>query len=371
MKFGFYSDLRGIQFHEGHKTWMQALPLGKYKHPLYGELVFNEERAKRFAANVNNNVVGTALDIDYDHKAHTGKAAGWVQQAESRGANGLFIEVEFTPEAAAAIKAGEYRYFSPEFADKWTHPKSGTEFTDVLRGGGLTNRPFLKDIMPVNLAELSFLFPTKEEGVTPKELREALGLAETATDEEVRAKLKELAETKPQDKPEDKPDANEALLAELKKFAETNPAMKALADMVQAQQTVLADQAKQLTAMSEQMKLHGVRTQLDEATKGKLVLAPAAREAFEKIMLGDSVADQASAFLKLLAEGTAIVETGERGGGDPTKLDETDAEKLWDKKLAELMASDKLSYGDAAIELAKRDPKLFAEYREESTAFKA
>jgi len=369
MKFGFYTDLKGHQFHDGNVTWLQAMPLGKYKHPLYGDIEFDEDRVKRFAKNVNDNVVGTALDIDYDHKAYTGKAAGWIKQAEGRGSDGLHIQVEFTPEAVASIRNGEYRYFSPEFADKWTHPKSGTEFVDVLRGGGLTNRPFLKDILPVNLSELSFEIPgksKKEEGVTPKELREALGLAETATDAEVRAKLTELNKpAPPADPPTPPADPNAALLAELKKLTDANPAMKALADLVEAQ-------GNQLTEMKEQIRRDTVARKLADVDKGKIVLAPAAKEAFQNILLGDKVAEGAEAFLKLLTEGTALVETGERGGGDPTTLGETDAEKLFDKAIEDLMkANTGMQYADAVTEVSRSNPKLFAEYREASTAFKA
>jgi hypothetical protein len=377
VKFGYWADLKGLQLSENNTTWIQAMPLGTYQHPIWGEIKFTEKRSKRFADNVNNNVVGTELDIDYEHKARTGEAAGWIKQAESRGSAGLHVLVEFTADAATAIHAGKWRYFSPEYDDKWTHPKTQVEHEDVLRGGGLTNRPFLKDILPVNLSELSFAIPGddhKEEGVTPKELREALGLAETATDDEVRAKLQEL---KPKDPP--KPPTNApptpptppaqppvdtaALLDEMKKLAEGNPALKALADLVSAQGT-------QLVEMQKLMKVEAVNRKLEAVDKGKVVLAPAAKDAFRSILLGENIADQTEAFLKLLAEGSALVETGERGGGDPTKLAESDAEKKFDAAVEKLMADKKMDYASAATQVARDDPKLFDEVREASTAFK-
>lgn len=363
MKFGFYADLRGIQFSEGNKSWIQAMPLGEYKHPIHGVIKFDEERSKRFADNVNNNVVGTALDIDYDHKAYTGKAAGWVQQAESRGAAGLHLLIEWTPEAVQSIRNGEYRYFSPEYADAWTHPKSQKEFKDVLRGGGITNRPFLKDILPVNLSELSFENPSKEAGVTPKELRESLGLPETATDDEVRAKLSEL-QPKPPAPPAPPAPAPVVDEAKLNELVAANPALKALTDLVTAQ-------SQQIATLIETTKRNQVSTRLSEADRGKQVMSPAAKEAMEKLLLGESVADNAEAFLKLLAEGNAIVETGERGSGNPEEIGLTDAEKIWDERVAKAMSEQKIDYAAAAEQVAKADPKLFKEYREASTAFKA
>jgi len=367
VNFGYYTDLRGIQFHDDNTAWIQAMPVGKYKHPIYGDIEFNEERAQRFADNVNKGVVGTALDIDYDHKAYSGKAAGWVQQAENRGAAGLFLKVDFTPDAVKAIKNHEYRYFSPEFQDAWTHPKTGKEHKDVLRGGGLTNRPFLKDILPVNLSELTFeMNPRKQQeaGVTPKEIRDSLGLAETATDEEVRAKLTELQKLQTPPTPPVPPTPPAPTNAPPVQLDESNPTIKVLMDMIKAQ-------GEQITAMATQVKLNDVDRKLADSDKGKVVMAPAAKDAFRKMLLGEDVPAQAEAFLKLMAEGTALVETGERGGGDPSKLGETDAEKAWDEAIAKLMEKDKLSYGDAATAVARDNPKLFGDYREASTAFKA
>ena len=116
-------------------SWIQAMPLGKYSHPVYGEINITPEKVARFADNVNRKVRGTDLDIDYDHKEYNGEAAGWVKQAEPR-TDGLWILVEWTAKAWEAIKSKAYRYFSPEFDDEWSNPKTGEKYTDVLFGGG-------------------------------------------------------------------------------------------------------------------------------------------------------------------------------------------------------------------------------------------
>lgn len=156
--FGYMVDLGGVEFStnaQGAPTsWIQAMPLGTYTHPFFGEIEFTPERLKNFAASVRNNVRQTELDVDYDHKMNSGEAAGWVKEAEFRDNEGLFILVEWTKTAAAKIKEKAYKYFSPEFAESWKHPKTGATYKDVLFGGGITNRPFLKDILPLNLSEL-------------------------------------------------------------------------------------------------------------------------------------------------------------------------------------------------------------------------
>jgi Mu-like prophage I protein len=151
--YGHWIDLFGMTFADNEGTWLQALPLGTYEHPVYGTLKVTPERIQRFAQNVQMSVRGQDLDIDYDHKAETSIAAGWVTGAEAR-ADGLWINVMWTPAARQKLQDREYRYFSPEFMDEWTHPKTGVTHKDVLFGGAITNRPFLKDILPINLSEM-------------------------------------------------------------------------------------------------------------------------------------------------------------------------------------------------------------------------
>ena len=68
---------------------------------------------------------------------------------------GLWGLIRWTPLGVQLLREQTYRYFSPEFTDTWTDPQSGREFHDVLVGGGLTNRPFLKELTPVQLSEVS------------------------------------------------------------------------------------------------------------------------------------------------------------------------------------------------------------------------
>jgi hypothetical protein len=151
--FGHWIDLQGMVFADSDGTWLQALPLGTYDHPEYGDIRITPDRVQRFAMNVQQRVRGQDLDIDYDHKADTKIAAGWVSDAQARP-DGLWVKVIWTPAAMQKLQDKEYRYFSPEFVDEWQHPKTGALYKDVLFGGALTNRPFLKDILPINLSEM-------------------------------------------------------------------------------------------------------------------------------------------------------------------------------------------------------------------------
>ena len=152
----YVTDLtRGKSLSDGvNEQWVHALPLGEYEHPLHGKLTFTPERIKRFVQSVKDRVRGIDPDIDYDHKLDASKgnkAAGWVKDAEERE-NGLWLLVEWTKQAAEEIRDKAYRYFSTEYADTWKDA-TGKEHADVVLGGGLTNRPFMKNLDPINLSE--------------------------------------------------------------------------------------------------------------------------------------------------------------------------------------------------------------------------
>jgi phage I-like protein len=199
-------DISGMEFEEDSARWIHLLPYDTINHPEFGELDFNQERINRFHENAEKNVRGVQLDIDYEHKQGVdgGRAAGWILRTEVRD-NGLWGLVEFTKKAASEIKDKVWKYFSPEFDWEWEDGKGNT-FKDVLYGGALTNRPFLKTLVPINLSEhwtdeLTEQYgkdaPEREKevnGLDPKELRKLIGLSEDASDDAVKAKIKELNE---------------------------------------------------------------------------------------------------------------------------------------------------------------------------------
>jgi hypothetical protein len=147
-------DLTTTRLAERGPTWLHAFPLGTYQHPVHGLLTFTRPRLERIAEGVNRGVRGVALALDFDHRtdpAKGGKAAGWIERAEVRG-DGLWIAVQLTAEALAEVRAGAWRYLSPEFGI-WTDPRTGVEHADVLAGAALTNRPFLRDLAAVAASE--------------------------------------------------------------------------------------------------------------------------------------------------------------------------------------------------------------------------
>src|SRR5258706_5286249 len=147
-------DVSGLTLNETNGTdasWVHALPIGSYKHPIYGTIDITADRAKSFADSVTSKVLGTVEpSINYVHD-NSNVAAGWVKNAEARS-DGVWLFVEWVKDAAQAIKDKKWRYFSSEFEDEWTDTQ-GVKHKDVIRGGALTNRPFMKNLVPINLSE--------------------------------------------------------------------------------------------------------------------------------------------------------------------------------------------------------------------------
>jgi phage I-like protein len=369
-------------------SWIQAMPLGTYDHPVYGEIDFTPEKIAQFAENVNSNVRGTELDIDYDHKEHGGQAAGWVKRAEARP-TGLWILVEWTKQAADFIKSKAYKYFSPEFDDEWTNPKTKVTYQNVLFGGGITNRPFLKDILPLNLSE-AFAEAgnsTNEGGgiVDPEQLKEVaklLGLPDDATGDQILGALQVKFGTPSDDGTADPADPNEsgtaapsapasgtgtAAAAELSehaaltKLSESNPAIKQLMDVVSAQGKELKEARvdKALVTLSEKAK-----------TKG-WGIPPTTKDALREVLiastnqqLSDSVVQ---AFDKLLD--TGLVQLGEVGS-ERHDSSGADVAKQFSDAVQKIQTDHKVDYADACIMVAKEQPQLFADYQNASYAFR-
>lgn len=375
----FRSELSAITLDEGSNTsWIMALKQGVYQHPVFGQIDVGPARMQRFAANANAQVLGKELDIDYDHKRRRDDAAGWVKATDARP-DGVWYQVEWTDEAAKKIQAKEYKYFSAEFADEWTHPETGVTHSDVLFGGGLTNRPFIKGMVPVNLSEgeaeaaLSYEehpAPTGGGGATeggtmdPKvlaALRLALKLSEGTSEGDVLtavvAKLNDPAPTPVVDPP----------ASDLKALADADPRIaKLLADQESSQ--------KRLAEMETAMRLSEVRTALHEMDSDTTIaITPAVKSLAEPLLAKLPARERAElvAILRQFAEGKGTVKLGETGSTDPgARSDGSDPVKQFTELVASIERDDKLAPRHALSSAIQRDPQLYERYREATTAFK-
>lgn len=150
-----------------------------------GKFLFDAEAAASVMADLAD--YGNELPIDYNHgmaeekpvdPALSGRAAGWFTPKLRNGA--LYAtRIRWTPAAAAAIAAREWRYQSPWFLyDKETRRIGG------LLNTALTNTPATKNLTPLVASRLSAR-PRKEQSTMSTKVALALGLAETAEESAV------------------------------------------------------------------------------------------------------------------------------------------------------------------------------------------
>lgn len=370
-RFSYLRDITGQQFDDSTGLiWLQALPLGKYEHPLHGTLDITPQKIGNFVKNFNDKVRETDLDVDYDHKLLDTKAAGWIQAMEDRGSAGLWIGVDFTQPARDALKNKEYRYFSSEFQDSWKSPKSGQTFTDVMFGGALTNRPFIKDILPINLND--FIIQPTETGedmaLDPKlksNLIKLYQLSETATDEEVTAAVEAEAEAPEEEVEDEETEEDESTedeeTAQLSELLEAYPALKKLTERNKT--------------MEEQIATLGLANKLSETTvklnalseKGKFAIPPALVEQARElaIQLNEGQTSKLFSLLENFTK-TGVVDLGERGRtreGDGGKS----LSEIFTADVVKMSEESKITFGEAAILVAAADPAGFAAYRDEAT----
>ena len=145
----------------GAPEWVQLLPKGP-------RLTGRDGRAwvlgdpTRLASNSKLPIV-----IDYEHgqdlrapKGEEAPAAGWIEALEARAGGEVWGRVGWTPRAAVAIAAREYRFISPTF----TYRTDSHEVLDLV-GAALVNRPNFT-MAALNAQEQTML----------KDIFEALGL---------------------------------------------------------------------------------------------------------------------------------------------------------------------------------------------------
>lgn len=132
------------------------------------------------------------VDLLFDYEHHSilmgdTRAAGWGKELQVRD-DGLYVKLPgWTKTATAMIADREYRYLSPAI-DLDTEDKFGRHIGATIDHVALTNKPFFdNEVDPILNSKND-----SSESIMDKNLLKLLGLAETATQADVDAKLAAL-----------------------------------------------------------------------------------------------------------------------------------------------------------------------------------
>lgn len=304
---------------------VQILRCGKFKHPSYGEFEITPLVLQEMKLNFDNKIRGIDMAFDYYH-ASDQDASGWVEELFLKEDDTeLWAQVKWTPKASQKLAERELRYFSPDFAFQWEDPETGTTHKNVLFGGGLTNRPFVKEMTAIVADEL--------QGDHMTELEKA-----QAALKEAEAKNLKLSEDK---------QALEKQMADMPKPDK----IAALEQQIAALQAELAKEKGAAEQMMAEKKKLEEQAQLSEKEKAFTIL----------LTEGKACAAQKDAFVK--GDMTEFIKLAQplnlKGSGNSSTTETTaDEDVKAIIKLAEekQKLNPKLSRGDA-ISIAKKELK--------------
>lgn len=372
-KASYLVDLTGIALSEEAgkpaSSWVHALPIGSYSHPIFGSIAITASRAKKFADSVVKRVRGIDPSINFNHN-NEDVAAGWVKSAEARD-NGVWLFVEWTEDAAKKIKDKAYRYFSAEYADEWENPE-GSTFADVIMGGALTNRPFMKNLVPLNLSEATvdnaFELVSAISGQNVESLKGGNeGMDEKDIDAIVEKVTAQLAEkfaavtTPPADPANDSDKIDLSEVTELKALAEENPLVAALIRQVENQGVNIVDAQKKLHEQEIQVRL-------SEFDRSKLVMTPVAKKLVYALLteLPRAHHENFWQLMENMRKSQAfLVDLSERSGVSVKYgMDRSPSKRFNELVNKELAAG--VAYADAVTKVAADNSDLYDEYRQET-----
>lgn len=128
------------------------------------------------------------LVIDYEHQTLSdiqAPAAGWIKDIY-KGDNAIIAKVEWTTKAKEYLKNKEYRYLSPVVIVRKKDQKA-----IAIHSVALTNTPAIDGMYAiVNSAKIADSLEG-ENNMNIKEIAKALGLPETATEEEIKQAIED------------------------------------------------------------------------------------------------------------------------------------------------------------------------------------
>lgn len=187
---------QGVEL-SGVPSEIKILPLGMV-HSQKGDFTVDEESFGLIRKHFKDRKID--IVIDYEHQTLSdvqAPAGGWIKDL-CKGEDAVIAKVEWTAKAAEYLKNKEYRYLSPVVLVRKRDQK-----VTAIHSVALTNTPAIDGMFAlVNTLDIEDI---SEGGnvMDLKELAKALGLPETATEEEIRKAVDDAARAAEKLKAED------------------------------------------------------------------------------------------------------------------------------------------------------------------------
>ncbi|CAM8626826.1 Protease, Mu phage/prophage I type [Comamonadaceae bacterium] len=143
---------QAIELAEGaRQTWVTITRTGDFSDPRYGDFKITPTHLDQMVSNFNNRTLGQDVFLDVAHRPSDGAAGKFVKLAvEGNKLRGL---VEWTPFGTDAVKTRGFAYLSAEYHENFKDNEQQAAHGCVLLGAGLTTRPVIKHLDPVQLSD--------------------------------------------------------------------------------------------------------------------------------------------------------------------------------------------------------------------------
>lgn len=337
--------------------WSMLFPLGVTRHREDfpdGKITFDAKFLASMVMNWNKEGKPERV-INFNH-AQPGQvpyketvAAGWIQDLKLE-ADGLYALIKWTDEAKTMILADQFRYLSPEFATECMSKETGSNQGPTLFGAALLNTPFLVEMPKVAASEQ----PKKVNLMDLKKLAVALGLPDSANEEDVMKQCAYLSDFVKKAQPTGQSAMSELVLAS------ESAKVVALNERVTALEASLAEKTEKLEKIETEKKNLEVKNYFDDLVK-KGIVPPAHRQGLEQIALANGLES-----VKFLSSAPAMVSMTETGVAKAAPVGSV--KEQWEQKVQAVKAEKKISYREAVNFITRTEPTLTKQALSESKA---
>tara|TARA_Y100000310_G_scaffold232390_2_gene235222 strand:- start:6451 stop:7572 length:1122 start_codon:yes stop_codon:yes gene_type:complete len=305
--------------------------------------------ANHLAGARGRNTDGTPADLPVDIDHETRDAAGWITGLTVEDGR-LMADITWNALGVTLLTEDRFRFMSVMFSEAYKDPEGKTWGT-TLWGAAVTNYPRIKDMAALTLSArevgreprpepVKTPDPTEGTDMDPKLLAKALGLDESATEEQIMsaaATLKAAADTTPDDS------VTVAQAAEI-------TGLKASVKTLETKLTANGAELAQLKA-DEVIEKH--------KASGKLTDAHLVAEDGTPTDLAKMATANPEGFDAMVAKFPVVVEFGTRGsagGGTPTE----GPAGVLEAAIQEKMTAGPMDHTAAVRALEAEKPELFA-----------
>lgn len=133
------------------QSWITLTRTGNFSDPRYGDFMITPTHLQQMVENFDKRTLGQDVFIDVAHKPNDGAAAKVLKLTVENGR--LRALVAWTEFGIDAVKKRGFAYLSAEYHENWRDNEAKNAHGCVLLGAGLTTRPVIKNLDPVQLSE--------------------------------------------------------------------------------------------------------------------------------------------------------------------------------------------------------------------------